>query len=235
MRTNRSNFATGLGTLTACGLLLVAAPTGTSEALRRPPMPCVAIGVGVYPVGAGSAPARPAQSTGTRSHADSKPQAAGPPEQHGTPDSDPDMIAHPDTAATAALGTYQERIEQDRITHMINELTLERTGAHVDATGHDTTARSTSLTRSIRRLLGHERQPTVVGGNPRARSTRHRSRRPRVNDHPEIAWWAAAGPQHGRIEQTRIIRLVNPAFTAPATGTDDNTATPPTPQGEQPR
>jgi hypothetical protein len=56
-----------------------------------------------------------------------------------------------------------------------------------------------------------------------------------VNAHPEIAWWAAAGPQHGRIEQARIIRLVNPAFTTPATGTDHNTATPPTPQGEQPR
>jgi hypothetical protein len=56
--------------------------------------------------------------------------------------------------------------------------------------------------------------------------------------HPEMAWWAAAGPQHGRIEQARIIRLVNPALTAPATGTDDNAATPPTPprpQGEQPR
>jgi hypothetical protein len=57
MRTNRPQLATGLGALTACGLLLVAAPTGTSQALRRPPMPCVAIGVGVYPVGAGFCPA----------------------------------------------------------------------------------------------------------------------------------------------------------------------------------
>jgi hypothetical protein len=56
MRTNRPNLATSIGALTACGVLLVAAPTGTSEALRRPPMPCVAIRVGVYPVGAGFCP-----------------------------------------------------------------------------------------------------------------------------------------------------------------------------------
>jgi hypothetical protein len=56
-----------------------------------------------------------------------------------------------------------------------------------------------------------------------------------VNDHPEIAWWAATRTQHGRNEQARIIHLVNPTFTAPATDTDDNTSTTPTPQGEQPR
>ena len=56
-----------------------------------------------------------------------------------------------------------------------------------------------------------------------------------MNDHPEIAWWAATGTQHGRIEQARLIRLVHPAFTAPATATNDDTATSPTPQGEQPK
>jgi len=52
---------------------------------------------------------------------------------------------------------------------------------------------------------------------------------------PEIAWLATAGSRHGRIEQARIIRPVNPAFTAPVTSPTTAPATPPTPQGEQPR
>ena len=52
---------------------------------------------------------------------------------------------------------------------------------------------------------------------------------------PEIAWWAAGGTKHGRNEQARIIRLLNPTVTAPPAVTDDNTTTTPTPQGEQPR
>ena len=78
------------------------------------------------------------------------------------------MIAHPDTVTTAALGAYQERTEQARITHMINRANSERTRAHVEATGHGTTTRTTRLTRSIEHLLRTERQPTVVGSNPGA-------------------------------------------------------------------
>ena len=52
---------------------------------------------------------------------------------------------------------------------------------------------------------------------------------------PEIAWLATAGSRHGRIEQARIIRPVNPAFTAPVTSPTTAPATPPTPQGEQSR
>jgi hypothetical protein len=76
------------------------------------------------------------------------------------------MIAHPDIATTAALGAYHERIELARINHMINRAVRERTGAPVDATRNDTTTpitRTTRLTRSIKRLLGSEPQPRLVG------------------------------------------------------------------------
>jgi hypothetical protein len=75
------------------------------------------------------------------------------------------MIAHPDIAAKVALGAYHERIEQAHINHMINRAVQARTAAAVDATGNDDLTRSTRLTRSIKRLLGHARQPNIVGGN----------------------------------------------------------------------
>jgi hypothetical protein len=57
MHTNRRKIAIRLGSLTAGGLLLVAMPTGASEAnLRRPPMPCVVVRTGVYPIGSGFCP-----------------------------------------------------------------------------------------------------------------------------------------------------------------------------------
>ena len=34
----------------------MAVPTGPTQALHRPPMPCVAVNAGVYPVGAGFCP-----------------------------------------------------------------------------------------------------------------------------------------------------------------------------------
>ena len=76
------------------------------------------------------------------------------------------MIAHPDTATKAALCAYHERIEQARRSHIINLGARARTGAPVDATGNDTqTRRSTRVARSIKRLLGSERRPDVVGGS----------------------------------------------------------------------
>jgi hypothetical protein len=75
------------------------------------------------------------------------------------------MIAHPDTVTTAALGAYQERLEQAHINHIIDRAVRARTAAAVDATGHDDLTRSTWLTRSIKRLLGHARQPNVVGSH----------------------------------------------------------------------
>jgi hypothetical protein len=76
------------------------------------------------------------------------------------------MIAHPDTTARAALGAYHERVEQARINHIVDRAARARTAAPVDATGNDTlTPRATRLTRSIRRLLGHARQPNIVGGS----------------------------------------------------------------------
>ena len=78
------------------------------------------------------------------------------------------MIAHPDTAAKAALSAYHERIEQAHINHTINRAVQARTAAAVDATGNDDLTRTTRLTRSIRRLLRTEPQPTVVGSNPGA-------------------------------------------------------------------
>jgi hypothetical protein len=72
------------------------------------------------------------------------------------------MIAHPDIAATAALGAYQERVEQARINHIIDRAVRTRTAAAVDATAnHDLTTRTARLTQSIKRLLGNERQVFV--------------------------------------------------------------------------
>ena len=56
MHTNRTKITAGLGSLAAGGLLLLAVPTGPTQALHRPPMPCVAVNAGVYPVGAGFCP-----------------------------------------------------------------------------------------------------------------------------------------------------------------------------------
>ena len=57
MHTNRAKLTTlSIGSLAACSLLLLAVPTGPTQALYRPPMPCVAINAGVYPVGAGFCP-----------------------------------------------------------------------------------------------------------------------------------------------------------------------------------
>jgi hypothetical protein len=56
VHTTRVKFAAGLGSLAASSLLLLAVPTGPTQALHRPPMPCVAIGAGIYPVGAGFCP-----------------------------------------------------------------------------------------------------------------------------------------------------------------------------------
>ena len=80
------------------------------------------------------------------------------------------MITHPDIAAKAALGAYHERVEQAHVHHIINRANSERTRAHVEATGHGTTTRTTRLTRSIRRLLRTDRRPTVFGSgsNPGA-------------------------------------------------------------------
>ncbi len=58
MHLNRNRLVTSVGALTASALLLLAVPTGATEAtLRRPPMPCVAVHGGVYPVGSGFCPA----------------------------------------------------------------------------------------------------------------------------------------------------------------------------------
>ena len=57
MHTTRVKFAASVGSLAASSLLLLAVPTGASQALNRPPMPCVAINAGVYAVGAGFCPA----------------------------------------------------------------------------------------------------------------------------------------------------------------------------------
>ena len=57
MHTTRLKFAASVGSLAASSLLLLAVPTGPAQALNRPPMPCVAINAGVYPVGAGFCPA----------------------------------------------------------------------------------------------------------------------------------------------------------------------------------
>jgi hypothetical protein len=48
----RTKLATSLCGLTACGLLLIVTPSGTAEALQRPPLPCIAIlGVGTDEAG----------------------------------------------------------------------------------------------------------------------------------------------------------------------------------------
>jgi hypothetical protein len=56
MHTNRTKLTAGLGSLAASTLLLLAVPTGPTQALQRPPMPCVAINVGIYNVGTGFCP-----------------------------------------------------------------------------------------------------------------------------------------------------------------------------------
>ena len=56
MHTNRTKLTASLGSLAASSLLLLAVPTGPTQAWQRPPMPCVAIRVGVYPLGAGFCP-----------------------------------------------------------------------------------------------------------------------------------------------------------------------------------
>ena len=57
MHTTRVKFVASVGSLAASSLLLLAVPTGPTQAWQRPPMPCVAIRAGVYPVGAGFCPA----------------------------------------------------------------------------------------------------------------------------------------------------------------------------------
>jgi hypothetical protein len=57
MQIHRNKLMTSAGALAASALLLLAVPTGTTHAtLRRPPMPCVAVRAGVYPVGSGFCP-----------------------------------------------------------------------------------------------------------------------------------------------------------------------------------
>ncbi len=56
MRTARTKLTASLSALAAGTLLLVAVPTGATHALYRPPMPCIAIRAGVYPVGSGFCP-----------------------------------------------------------------------------------------------------------------------------------------------------------------------------------
>jgi hypothetical protein len=56
MHTTRAKVTAGLGSLAASSLLVLAVRSDGAQALRRPPMPCVAIRVGVYPAGAGFCP-----------------------------------------------------------------------------------------------------------------------------------------------------------------------------------
>lgn len=57
MHLNRNTLAISIGSLVASGLLLLALPTGTTEATWwKPPMPCVAVRAGLFPVGAGFCP-----------------------------------------------------------------------------------------------------------------------------------------------------------------------------------
>jgi hypothetical protein len=56
MHINRTTITAGVGSLAASTLLLLAVPTGPTRALHRPPMPCVAITAGIYPVGGGFCP-----------------------------------------------------------------------------------------------------------------------------------------------------------------------------------
>ena len=56
MHTNGTKLTASVGSLTASTLLLLAAPTGPTRALHRPPMPSVAVTAEVYPVGPGFCP-----------------------------------------------------------------------------------------------------------------------------------------------------------------------------------
>ena len=57
MHTTRVKLVASVGSLAASSLLLLAVPTGPTHAWQRPPMPCVAIRAGIYPVGSGFCPA----------------------------------------------------------------------------------------------------------------------------------------------------------------------------------
>ena len=57
MHSTRVKFVASVGSLAASSLLLLAVPTGPTHAWQRPPMPCVAIRAGIYPVGSGFCPA----------------------------------------------------------------------------------------------------------------------------------------------------------------------------------
>lgn len=57
MKIHRNKLVTRAGVLTASALVLLAVPTGTTEAtFRKPPMPCVAIHARAFPVGSGFCP-----------------------------------------------------------------------------------------------------------------------------------------------------------------------------------
>lgn len=56
MNTNRNKLAITIGSIAASALLLAAAPTGTSAALWKPPMPCVAVRPGAFFVAVGFCP-----------------------------------------------------------------------------------------------------------------------------------------------------------------------------------
>ena len=57
MHSTRVKLVASVGSLAASSLLLLAVPTGPTHAWQRPPMPCVAIRAGIYPVGSGFCPA----------------------------------------------------------------------------------------------------------------------------------------------------------------------------------
>ena len=56
MHTAHAKVIAGLGSLAASSLLVLAVPSDSAQALRRPPMPCIAVRAGVLPVGAGFCP-----------------------------------------------------------------------------------------------------------------------------------------------------------------------------------
>ena len=50
MHTNFATLTASLGSLTAGALLLLAVPVGPTQVMYRPPMPCIATHIGVYPI-----------------------------------------------------------------------------------------------------------------------------------------------------------------------------------------
>jgi hypothetical protein len=56
---NRSKMMMAFGSVAGAGMLSVACPAATSHAapIWKPPMPCVAVGAGAFPPGAGVCPA----------------------------------------------------------------------------------------------------------------------------------------------------------------------------------